>query len=134
MKRATIIKVSEKEYKIMLGNHEIGTSKTDFDGRFHMHAINDALDVAYLEGQEYLERMVMRKRAEVELGCALQEAKVEKDEIDAALEGDEEQKEKQKPDHYQKGGRCRKCGGLTTYTRQNSAKGECFSCEFNQGK
>jgi len=30
----------------MLGDHELGVSKTDFDARFHMHAINDALDVA----------------------------------------------------------------------------------------
>ncbi len=29
------------------------------------------------------------------------------------------------------GGRCKKCGGTTTYTRQNSASGECFACEHN---
>lgn len=33
-------------------------------------------------------------------------------------------------EHQQKsGGRCRKCGGFTTYTRQNSPSGLCFVCE-----
>jgi hypothetical protein len=105
MKRAEIVKVSEKEYKIMLGNHEIGSSKTDFDGLFHVHAINDALMEAYEEGR------------------AVWESPDEEDNY--------EEKDKKKPDHYQKGGRCRKCGGLTTYTRQNSEKGECASCEFD---
>jgi hypothetical protein len=67
MKRATIVKVDEKTHRVMLGGHEIGVSKTDFDARFHMHAINDALDVAYLEGQQYLERLVANQRLELEL-------------------------------------------------------------------
>ncbi len=61
----------------MLGNHELGASKTDFDARFHMHAINDALDVAYLEGQKYLEQMVIRKRLEAEIQKALFAARAE---------------------------------------------------------
>lgn len=37
------------------------------------------------------------------------------------------------PKHKQEsGGRCRKCGGFTTYARQNSASGLCFACETNQ--
>ena len=32
-----------------------------------------------------------------------------------------------------KGGRCRSCGGLTTYTRQNSESGLCSICE-HEGK
>lgn len=38
------------EFKVLLGTHEIGTSKNDTDARFHMHAINDALKAAYTVG------------------------------------------------------------------------------------
>lgn len=34
------------------------------------------------------------------------------------------------PKHKQEsGGRCRKCGGFTTYARQNSPSGLCLGCE-----
>ena len=53
--RATIEEVKgEKDktsYKVMLGNHEIGTSKTGFDAQFHLNAINKALDEAYEQGR-----------------------------------------------------------------------------------
>jgi hypothetical protein len=43
---ARVEKVSDKEFKVFLGNHEIGTAKSDFDARFHMHAINKAIEAA----------------------------------------------------------------------------------------
>lgn len=53
--RAEVKKRGEKEFDVVLGSHIIGTSKTDFDARFHMHAINDAIDAAavyvYWKGQ-----------------------------------------------------------------------------------
>jgi hypothetical protein len=61
----------EKGFELVLGERVIGTSKTDFDARFHMHAINDALDVAFLEGQKYLERMVEKTRQELEFQKAM---------------------------------------------------------------
>lgn len=39
------------EFHVHIGTHVIGVSKTDFDARFHMHAINKALDEAYEAGQ-----------------------------------------------------------------------------------
>jgi hypothetical protein len=74
--RATI-KPLEKGFALMLGEKEIGFSKTDFDARFHMHVINDALDVAYLEGQKYLERLVEKQRLELEISIATMKAKAE---------------------------------------------------------
>ena len=67
---ATIQEVKSEDgkktlYRVMLGGHEIGTSKTDFDARFHMHAINAALNLAWDAGYRYaapkegLERRVM---------------------------------------------------------------------------
>lgn len=44
------IKPLEKEFALMLGNHELGVSKNDVDARFHMHAINDALESEYNRG------------------------------------------------------------------------------------
>jgi hypothetical protein len=44
------VKPLEKGFALMLGDHELGVSKTDFDARFHMHAINDALKAAYDRG------------------------------------------------------------------------------------
>lgn len=67
MKRARIDKIDEKTYRVMLGDHEIGTSKTSFDAQFHVNAINDALDVAHLEGEKYLERMVKEQRIKLEV-------------------------------------------------------------------
>jgi len=64
--RATI-KPLEKGFALMLGEHELGVSKTDCDARIHMHAVNDALDVAYLEGQKYLELLVQKRRLEYDL-------------------------------------------------------------------
>jgi hypothetical protein len=75
--RAEIIKVDDKTHRLMLGKHELGVSKTDFDARFHMHAINDALEVAFLEGQRYLERMVENQRMELELQKEMQKARAE---------------------------------------------------------
>jgi hypothetical protein len=52
--KATILEAKgEKDktvFRVMLADHEIGTSKTDFDARFHMHAINAALEAAYEQG------------------------------------------------------------------------------------
>jgi len=50
--QATIVKKGEKEHTLMFGGHELGTSKTDCDARFHMHAINDALKAAYERGRQ----------------------------------------------------------------------------------
>lgn len=47
MKRAEVVP-DGKEFKVMLGNHEVGRSKSDCDARFHMHAINAAIDEARL--------------------------------------------------------------------------------------
>jgi hypothetical protein len=44
---ARVEKISEKEFQLVLGDHVIGTSKTDFDARFHMHAINKAIEGAH---------------------------------------------------------------------------------------
>jgi hypothetical protein len=44
--RAEVKKVGEKEFEVVLGNHVIGTAKSDCDARFHMHAINKAIDSA----------------------------------------------------------------------------------------
>ena len=62
MKQATVVKIDDKTFHVKLGEAVIGTSKTDFDARFHMYAINDALGVAYLEGQKTLERMVVSRQ------------------------------------------------------------------------
>lgn len=67
MKRAVVENTEGKVFRVMLGEHEVGVSKTDFDARFHVNAINDALDVAYLEGQKYLERLVEKARLDVEV-------------------------------------------------------------------
>jgi hypothetical protein len=40
------IKKVEKGFALMLGNHELGVSKNDSDARFHMHAINAAIEKA----------------------------------------------------------------------------------------
>jgi hypothetical protein len=40
---ARVEKVSDKEFKVFIGDHEIGTAKSDVDARFHMHAINKAI-------------------------------------------------------------------------------------------
>jgi hypothetical protein len=90
----------------MLGNHELGNSKTDFDARFHMHAINDTLDVAFLEGQKYLERMVEKQRMDLEIEQAIIEAKAQQT----------------------SGPQCKKCGALTTQARVDS-HGMCMKCE-----
>jgi len=57
MKRARIDKVDEKTHRVVLGGHEIGTSKTSFDAQFHVNVINDALDEAVREAvDDYRER------------------------------------------------------------------------------
>lgn len=126
MKRATIKTVGEKDFRVLLGENEIGVSKTDFDARFHMHAINDALDVAYLEGQQYLERMVEGQRLELEIQTAVMRAKVD---TWNALDMIKEETKKRPRGLYTGGGRCKGCGGSTTYTRQDSPSGLCFQCE-----
>lgn len=66
--RAEVKKRSEKEFDVMLGDHVIGTSKTDFDARYHVNAVNDALQAAYQEGRAYgeeLERRCPRGRGEM---------------------------------------------------------------------
>lgn len=83
--QATIVKKSEKEFSLMLGEHEIGVSKTDFDARFHMHAINDALQVSFLEGQKYLERIVEKQRLDREINLLIMEAKLEQERQRAEL-------------------------------------------------
>lgn len=78
MKRATVVPSEDgKSFRVLLGEREIGVSKTDFDARFHMHAINDALDVAFLEGEKYLERMVEKARLDIELHDLYMAAKIE---------------------------------------------------------
>jgi len=49
---AHVNKRSEKEFDVVLGSHVIGTSKSDFDARFHVNAINKALQAAYDQGFE----------------------------------------------------------------------------------
>lgn len=106
--RAEIIKVDDKTYRLMLGKHELGMSKTDFDARFHLNAINDALEVSFLEGQKYLERMVEGQRMELELQRAMQQAQVEAYEARQKLESL----------------RCRRCGiGI-----DNDGDGNCGLC------
>jgi hypothetical protein len=77
MKLAEVVKKGEKEFEVVLGGQILGTTKTDFDARFHMHAINDALNIAYLEGQKYLEHLVVRQRLESELQAARMQARAE---------------------------------------------------------
>lgn len=101
MKQATIVP-DGKVFKLMLGTHELGQSKTDSDARFHMHAINEALDEAYQEGRDHL----------TETLTEVVDDYVEK--VSQPTKG---------------GGVCRVCGGPTTYARQNSASGKCFKCE-----
>lgn len=50
--KATIVQKNEREHVLMLGDHELGTSKTDCDARIHMHAINEALQTAYWRDHE----------------------------------------------------------------------------------
>jgi hypothetical protein len=56
---ATVIKRGEKEHALILGGHELGVSKSDFDARFHMHAINkiihDAYSVGFKDGANFIE-------------------------------------------------------------------------------
>lgn len=47
---ATVVPDGPKVFRVMLGKHEVGVSKTDFDARFHVNAINDALNAARDEG------------------------------------------------------------------------------------
>lgn len=123
MKRATIENSEPKVFRVMLGKHEIGVSKTDFDARFHMHAINDALDVAFLEGQQYLERMVVQARQDVEYQSLMMQARAELEQ--SILEKNLENSGK----HVQTSGpQCKKCGAFTTYARVNS-HGFCMKCE-----
>lgn len=75
--KAEIIKVDDKTFRLMLGKHELGVSKTDFDARFHMHAINDALKVSFHEGEKYLERMVEKRRFELEFQAAMMKVQAE---------------------------------------------------------
>lgn len=42
--KAEVRKVDEKTFKVFLGNHELGVTKSDFDARFHANAINYALN------------------------------------------------------------------------------------------
>lgn len=100
----------------MLGDHEIGSSKTDFDARFHMHAINDALDVAYLEGQKYLERLVEERRIQSELDVLQFQIRAENEIVRQQISGP----------------KCKNCGAFTTYTRVNT-HGLCMKCE-NESK
>jgi hypothetical protein len=57
---ATVVKDGEKVFRLMLGDREIGVSKSDCDARFHMHAINDALQDAYMEGITHGEELERR--------------------------------------------------------------------------
>ena len=55
--RATVVETLKDEkgksqFNVILGEHIIGTSKTNFDARFHMHAINDAIDKAWQAGHD----------------------------------------------------------------------------------
>lgn len=76
MVRATIKELGPKDFRVLLGDKEIGKATNDVDARFHMYAINDALDVAYLEGQKYLERMVENNRVNLEMVRAITEARI----------------------------------------------------------
>lgn len=109
MKRAEVLP-DGKVFKIMLGSHELGISKTDSDARFHMYAINDAIDVAYLEGQKYLERLVAKQHQDLALEEAICKAK--------AIQTS--------------GPQCKKCGAFTTKTRVES-HGLCMKCEGEKG-
>lgn len=97
MKRATI-DTTDGKFKLMLGDHEIGTSKTHLDASFHLCAINDAIDEAFQEGREDVKKL---------MGATGPIFKQESDGI------------------------CKRCGGFTTYTRQNT-HGLCMKCELGE--
>lgn len=131
MKRARIDKIDEKTHRVMLGGLEIGTSKTSFDAQFHVNAINDALDVAFLEGQKYLERMVEGQRLELEVMEETLKTRAEwYKTYSSQMFKEEEEKPKEVPTS---GGICKKCGGTTTYTRQDT-HGMCMKCEIEHLK
>lgn len=50
MIKAEVISKSEKEHVVVLGGHELGTSKQRFDADLHANVINNALDKAYQDG------------------------------------------------------------------------------------
>lgn len=54
------VKPSEdgKAFKLMIGKHELGVSKTDVDARFHMHIINEALKLEYQRGRSDFAKQV----------------------------------------------------------------------------
>jgi hypothetical protein len=54
------VKPVDKGFELVLGNHVLGTSKTDFDARFHMHAINAALDEARESGRQKGEKAAIK--------------------------------------------------------------------------
>jgi hypothetical protein len=94
------VEPADGRFRLMLGNHELGISKTDSDSRFHMHIINGALDAAFSEG------CASNEKDSEELNISFSSMMVKR------------------------GGICKECGGSTTYTRQNSPTGQCFGCEF----
>lgn len=49
--KAEVITKSEKEYVVVLGGHEIGTSKHRFDADLHANVINNALSAEYENGR-----------------------------------------------------------------------------------
>ncbi len=107
---ATVVKRSEKEHDVTIGSHIIGTSKTDFDARFHLHAINEALDEAYRAGQS----ASLAEVAGVETVQVMSEEEVA------------EVRKLWTP--HTGGGQCKNCKGITTYARVNS-HGLCMKCE-----
>lgn len=47
---ATIVTRGEKEHAVVIGEHEIGISKTHFDACFHMHFLNGLILDVYKKG------------------------------------------------------------------------------------
>lgn len=58
--RPTIVQ-NGKEFKLMLGDHELGRSKSDCDARFHLHAINAAIDSGIQEAARYVAKNPVRQ-------------------------------------------------------------------------
>lgn len=109
--KAEVVKVDEKTFRVMLSRHEIGTSKNDTDARFHVNAINDALDATYRAGQESnLSNITGIETVEV----------LSEEQVNAIREQWVDPKRQ-----------CKNCGKGTTYTRI-ATHGLCMKCELEE--
>jgi hypothetical protein len=67
LKMKAEIKPLDKGFALMLGDHELGVSKTDFDARFHMHAINNAIKFAQIETSRQILSSMQDRLNELEI-------------------------------------------------------------------